>query len=295
MYFANSGTASAPAFAASSINPYGLVDVGYDASPTFADLDDDGDLDALVGEWTGPTAFFRNTGSASAPAFAAFSFHAFGLADFDRYGSPAFADLDGDGDLDATIGEGYGRTVVQENTGTASAPAFAGSRSNPFGLTDAGGYANPTFADLDGDGDLDATIGEWYGTVYFANTGTASAPAFAASSLNPFGLYSVGYFASPAFADLDGDGDLDAFISTMSGDTEFFGNTGSASAPAFARLGTNPFGLANEGAYASPTFADLDGDGDLDAFIGNLLGHIVFFRNTPVTPGAWLPLALRSG
>ena len=37
------------------------------------------------------------------------------------------------------------------------------------------------------------------------------APAFAASSTNPFGLSDVGIYATPAFVDIDGDGDLDFF------------------------------------------------------------------------------------
>ena len=96
------------------------------------------------------------------------------------------------------------------------------------------------------------------------------APAFAAPSTNPFGLADVGFRAAPAFADLDGDGDLDALVGNSLGNTLFFRNTGSAVAPAFAAPSTNPFGLADVGSQAAPAFADLDGDGDLDAFVGEL-------------------------
>jgi hypothetical protein len=34
--------------------------VGYDASPEFADLDGDGDLDAFIGEYYGRIFFFEN-------------------------------------------------------------------------------------------------------------------------------------------------------------------------------------------------------------------------------------------
>jgi cysteine-rich repeat protein len=280
-YFANTGSSAAPAFAAVSANPFGLADVGLLSSPSFADLDGDGDLDAFIGETNGNTIYFENTGSSTAPAFAASSANPFGLADVGDYSSPAFADLDGDGDLDAFIGERFGDTIYFENTGSSTAPAFAASSANPFGLADVGDRSSPAFADLDGDGDLDAFIGERYGnTIYFANTGSSTAPAFAASSANPFGLADVGDLSSPSFADLDGDGDLDAFIGERYGNTIYFANTGSSTAPAFTGSSANPFGLADVGYFSSPSFADLDGDGDLDAFIGEYFGSTIYFENT---------------
>jgi hypothetical protein len=160
----------------------------------------------------------------------------------------------------------------------ARPPSFVNPLA-PFGLGTVGRESSPTFADIDGDGDLDAFVGEFLGnTVFFENTGTASAPAFAPPVTNPFGLADVGSLASPAFADLDGDGDLDAFVGAFTGDTLFFENTGTASAPAFAPPVTNPFGLADVGRNASPAFADIDGDGDLDAFVSERYGNTIFFE-----------------
>ncbi len=265
-----------PAFAAAS-SAFGFPDVGLSASPAFTDIDGDGDLDAFISNRSGNTLFFRNTGSATAPAFAG-SASPFGLPDVGYVASPAFADIDGDGDLDAFIGDRLGNTFFFRNTGSATAPAFASSAS-AFGLPDVGDSASPAFADSDGDGDLDAFIGESYGnTLFFRNTGSATAPAFSGSS-GAIGLPDVGSLASPVFADSDGDGDLDAFIGNRSGNTLFFRNTGSATAPAFA-CSANAFVLPNGGLYASPAFADIDGDGDLDAFIGERIGNTLFFRNT---------------
>ena len=331
VFFANTGTASAPAFALPVTNPFGLADVGAVSFPAFADLDGDGDLDALVGELTGAMLFFANTGSPAAPAFAPPLTNPFGLGNLGMYVSPTLADLDGDGDLDALVGEVAGSSFFLENTGTANAPAFAAALTNPFGLAvvgslpspaladldgdrdlDAvvggfeglsvlfantgtavapafltpirfavGAYAEPDFADLDGDGDLDALVGDQDGNVnLFVNSGSASKPAFAAPSVNPFGLADSGYLVAPAFVDIDGDGDLDAFVGALSGNTFFFANLGSPGAPAFASPLTNPFGLADVGDYSSPALADLDGDGDLDALIGNHLGQVLGFVNT---------------
>ncbi|GCA78394.1 Calx-beta domain-containing protein [Microcystis aeruginosa] len=269
-----------PRFQSPSTNPFGLTNVGQSAAPTFVDIDGDGDLDAFVGERSGNTLFYRNTGSASAPTFAARSTNPFGLTDVGTSAAPTFVDIDGDGDLDAFVGNNAGNTLFYRNTGSASAPTFAAPSTNPFGLTDVGSFAAPTFVDIDGDGDLDAFVGNNVGnTLFYRNTGSASAPTFAAPSTNPFGLTDVGNSAAPTFVDIDGDGDLDAFVGNSVGNTLFYRNTGSASAPTFAAPSTNPFGLTDVGSYAAPTLVDIDGDGDLDAFVGNSVGNTLFYRN----------------
>ena len=135
--------------------------------------------------------------SLAEPAFAGtprFDNGVFGLANTASSAVPAFADIDGDGDLDAFVGERYGVTSFFENTGSAGAPAFAAPWSAPSASRTWAGTPRPSFVDIDGDGDLDAFIGERYGsTFFFENTGSAIAPAFGPPSANPFGLVNVGH------------------------------------------------------------------------------------------------------
>ena len=272
-------------FQTAQSNPFGLSDVGIYASPTLVDIDGDGDLDAFVGEINGNTLFFLNTGSASSAAFLSAATNPFGLSNVDSFASPTLVDIDGDGDLDAFVGNNAGNTLFFLNTGSASSAAFSSAVSNPFGLIDVGNLATPTFVDIDGDGDLDAFVGNLAGnTLFFLNTGSASNAAFSAAATNPFGLSDVGSYASPTFVDIDGDGDLDAFVCNKDGNTLFFRNTGSASIAAFSAATINPFGLSDVGSYASPTLVDIDGDGDLDAFVGNSSGNTLFFLNEPPPP-----------
>jgi len=269
-------------FQTAQSNPFGLSDVGIYASPTLVDIDGDGDLDAFVGERYGNTLFFRNTGSASSAAFLSAATNPFGLSNVGSNVSPTFVDIDGDGDLDAFVGERNGNTLFFRNTGSASSAAFSAASSNPFGLIDVGAYASPTFVDIDGDGDLDAFVGEKLGnTLFFRNTGSASIAAFSAATINPFGLSNVGKYATPTFVDIDGDGDLDAFVGNQAGNTLFFRNTGSAGSAASLPAQSNPFGLIDVGNRARPTLVDIDGDGDLDAFVGNSAGNTLFFLNVP--------------
>ncbi|EGV33016.1 FG-GAP repeat protein, partial [Thiorhodococcus drewsii AZ1] len=399
-YFENTGSASSAAFASVQENPFGLSDVGSRSDPTFADLDGDGDLDALIGNKDGnilvflnapppgvtltpsggstrvteggatdsytlvldsqptadvvitldttndqvsvdtPTLTFTNANwdkpqtvtvtavddsvgegphfgviahSVSStdtaydgltidrvsiqiadddlpsgdPTFQPPLTNPFGLSAVKNLATPTFADLDADGDLDALVGEYDGTLNYFENTGNASSAAFASAQTDPFGLSDVGSSARPTLADLDGDGDLDALIGNYDGhNLYFENTGSTSSAAFASAQTDPFGLSDVGSRASPTLADLDGDGDLDALIGNNYGHSLYFENTGNASSAAFANAQTDPFGLSDVGSYATPTLADLDGDGDLDALIGNKDGNSLYFENTGSTSSA---------
>ena len=119
-------------------------------------------------------------------------------------------------------------------------------------------------------------------TQFFENIGTATSPVFESALTNPFGLADVGDDSTPTFADLDGDGDLDAFIGEKDGQTHFFENTGRATSPVFVFGSTDPLGLVDVGSRGAPSFADLDGDGDLDALIGQSGGNIKFFENLSV-------------
>jgi cysteine-rich repeat protein len=295
-FFENLGSATAPSFAAAQVDPLGIARRGVEPSPTLADLDGDGDLDALIGYRDGSVLFFENTGTANAPAFAAPPPPFFSLGPGTYGASPGAADLDDDGDLDGLLGGGTGRHLLYfQNTGTPETPAFAEGELDAFGLDYVSypefeyyvaQYLSPTFADLDDDGDLDVLVGTDLGdTFLFENQGSPTAPAFADPVANPFGLANVGHRASPAFADLDADGDLDSLVSgtdidSDTGSLSFFENTGAANAPSFAAPQTNPFGLGTVDLLAWPTFADLDGDGDLDAWIGRWDGNTHFFENT---------------
>jgi hypothetical protein len=280
-----------PRFISPLTNPFGLTNVGAEASPVFADIDNDGDRDLFIGTVDGKISFYENTGSATNPIFALSSINPdpFGLTNVFFNAKPTFVDIDNDGDLDAFVGDLFGDISFYENTGSIASPTFATPTTNPFGLVNPNGdpIVAPTFADIDGDGDLDAFVGQALGDIlFYQNTGSANSPSFDIPITNPFGLSNVGFSAVPTFIDIDGDGDLDAFIGNQDGDTLFYRNTGDAIDPNFSFEINNPFGLTNVEGSAAPTFVDIDGDGDLDAVVGNnttdaegnVKGNILVYR-----------------
>ncbi len=244
------------------------------ARPAFADLDNDGDLDALVGAQTNGIALgYENTGTSSSPVWTAKP--SWNTPSVGLYASPEFADLDNDGDYDLMIGsvnpgdltKGY--VYGYENTGTASSPVWtAHSGWDRLGIGSVP-FAVPSLVDLNNDGRIDLVITLGDGghppvngdVLEYENTGTVSSPVWTLSSEweAPYG--------SLAFADLDSDGDQDAVSGTLNDIITAYENVGDEFSPTWvARSEWNAPQVADD--YSLPAFADLDGDGDQDLLIG---------------------------
>ncbi|MEO1053031.1 MAG: FG-GAP-like repeat-containing protein [Bacteroidota bacterium] len=312
LMFENIGTATNPVFEQKDPeNPLiPTVSGGY-STPTFADLDNDGDLDAFVGRRSDMSiVYFENSDSDNGtigddPTFTIVnSPNLLDGVEVDKYyGNPVFVDIDGDGDLDLFVGNEYGVSYnstealifhvnSDSDDGTiGNNPSFTrvDLGANPLAQVNQGGFFQvaPSFADIDGDGDQDAFIGSTDGMIaFFENTGTATAPNFSevTGPGSPVSDIDVFYDSSPAFADIDGDGDLDVFVGARFR-IRFFENVGTANAGSFIQ----PTGIDNPLAGfdveydASPTFVDIDRDGDMDAVIGSKYGYgvqpILLFEN----------------
>ncbi|NYT27997.1 MAG: VCBS repeat-containing protein [Candidatus Thiodubiliella endoseptemdiera] len=255
-YYQNTGTTSNPAYEVKTgdSNPFNGINMGNAASPTLADIDGDGDLDLVVGERDGTLKYYQNTGTTSNPAYEVKTgdSNPFNGIDVGYSASPTLADIDGDGDLDLVVGEDDGTLKYYQNTGTTSNPTYEAKTGddNPFNGIDVGYSSSPILADIDGDGDLDLVVGEFYGTIkYYQNTGTTSNPAYEAKTgdSNPFNGIDVGHSSSPTLADIDGDGDLDLVVGKADGTLKYYYNQQSASVDGQAPTptATNSWTLSN--------------------------------------------------
>lgn len=101
--------------------------------PTFGDLDDDGDMDMLIGEQLGTMYYFENISNGptdSAEFMLADNF--FEGIDVGEFSTPQLVDVDSDEVLDIITGEKVGRVFYYHNTGTKTNYSFADTATSDW-------------------------------------------------------------------------------------------------------------------------------------------------------------------
>ena len=209
LFYRNSGTVSEQEWTNDGRvkdNTGSNIGVGYTAAPCFADLDNDGDFDLVIGEWDGPLNYYENTGNPTTPEWTSRgTLKDDGGSDINpgRVNKLDFADyLDDDGDLDMAVGEEGGGINLYKNTGDKEKPIWILENEEMY---NEGDRSAPEFVDLNNDGLLDLIVGELDGTLnYRENQGTKAQPDYSSNVANYLGI-DVGDRSQPRFYDIDND------------------------------------------------------------------------------------------
>ena len=264
---------------------YDSIDVGASSIPFFADMDADEDLDLFVGEDQGNLNFYRNVGNKTSPDWILVSDN-YNSIDAGRRSAPALVDIDDDSDLDLFVGQNEGRIIFYRNDGSIYLPSWT-KITEEYLFMDVGAYSKPALADIDGDGDRDIFLGEEDGNIDFYTTEGIGPVISLNQTTESYFAIQAGEFSSPVFADIDGDGDADLFIGKKDGRIDFYENIGTDHSALWNFI-SDQYNSIDVGSYAAPAFVDIDHDNDLDMFVGQMYGKLLFYRNDGSTQfAAW--------
>ena len=239
-----------------------VSDSGAFDGATFADADNDGDVDAFVVTWWNePNFFYRNNGNGS---FTAEPQNLTGSTG--TYSeTAAWGDYENDGyaDLYITNSDGIKKNMLFHNNQNGS---FTQITTGAV-VNDAHASRGCSWSDYDTDGDQDLLVVNESGFLndFYINDGSGNFTKL--NGVPP--VNAVKNSMSPSFGDIDNDGDLDLYISNslyfVPQNNQLFLNNGTGG---FTAVTSGD--VVNDGgcSYGS-AFADYDNDGDLDLFVSN--------------------------
>ncbi|KPJ65533.1 hypothetical protein AMJ44_10005 [candidate division WOR-1 bacterium DG_54_3] len=254
-----------------------LGDAACGTGVAWGDFDNDGDLDIYLVNDGSANKLFRNDG---------------GGAFVDATGGPlgdpgngtavACGDYDNDNDLDIYIVNVGNANKLLRNEGNL---VFVDATAGPLG--DALNGRGVDWGDYDNDGDLDLYFANAYaGNKLLRNDGGGS---FVDVTSGP--LADGGNAKGVAWGDYDNDGDLDLFLAkgdgAILGPNRLLRNDGGGSF-----VDATSGALSDSGMWSGSALGDMDNDGDLDLYVGNLSGPNKLFLNQIGSTKHWLHVNL---
>lgn len=228
--FKNIGSPTVPKFELIDDDYLGLNAFSNSAwrfSPTFGDMDSDGDMDILIGEEFGGLFYAENLGGPNEPL--QFGPIQYGYQDLDvgQVSKPQIIDINEDGLPDLVIGERSGNVNYYENVGSIGNPVFAFEPTNKnFGAIDVReegfvvGYSAPVFVKIGEKVQL--FTGSKSGSINrYTDITTNSSESFPTID-NGLGRLLDGEETHLAFADIDGDDFLELVVGNIRGGISFY-------------------------------------------------------------------------
>ncbi len=285
--FLNTGTSTLPSFQLVTRDFENLsATLGnnlYGFTPTLGDLDNDGDLDMMIGDASGKLHYFENIAPSGQTADFVLAQSNYKNIDVGNFSTPNLVDIDRDGKLDMVIGEMSGTLNYFHNIGTAQVADFSSSPDNSnWGGVDTDpecctGWSVPAVFENPATGRYDLLVGsEKANILYYEDIESELGSNFTLDD-PAFGNIKEGFRTSIAAADLNGDNKPEYITGNLRGGLGFYaeqgtyvvGARGTRPGPAFS-IFPNP----SQGALYLKSEV-LTGT-DLEISIYDMRGHEVF-------------------
>ncbi|HRX00495.1 MAG TPA: FG-GAP-like repeat-containing protein, partial [Cyclobacteriaceae bacterium] len=280
-------------------NPFNTITFGRFAHPAFADFDNDGDLDMIVGHQrvdgykysnNDVLAYFENKGSAVFEEKTGFD-NPFQGVDVGDSSAPLFVNFEEDSDIDIVLGSKYDY-LNQDFDDNKSRLRFFKNSNGVF--SEKTGSDNPLedlesllevnddpvseihLVNLDSDADLEVMVDTYFdGFLFFDKSGGNYVQLTGAQ--NPFDTFDddISNQTKATFGDVNGDGKPDMFLGAFySGNyvIKYFKNTTVGSTVGDISFeeqvgADNPFDGNTFTYLPLPLLVDVDSDGDLDMIV----------------------------
>ena len=230
--YLNVGTNSNPIFekASSDFQNISSLINNINLIPSFGDLDSDGDIDVIIGDYTGKLHYLENSSSnpgifnltiGSSPMSDVLN----NVFDFGFNAHPTLFDLDNDNDLDIIIGESSGNLNYIENIGDSLVFNF-NLRSENLGGVEVSqwwtniGFSAPLF--FHNGNNLELYVGSKSGAIFkYNNIENNLAGVFNLVDSNSYNI-NTGTYSTPAIYDINNDSLMDLIIGNKRGGLSLF-------------------------------------------------------------------------
>lgn len=230
---------------------------GNSISATWGDYDNDGFLDLFVANWNNEDNFlYHNEGNGTFTKITNSSV----VTDGGFSTSGTWADIDGDNDLDLFVTNWNGQfNFLYTNDGSGNFTKV----TNGEIVTDGGNSYGASWADIDGDNDLDLFVPNWAGNNFlYTNEGNGNFTKIITGEIVTDGGNSYG----ASWGDFDADGDFDLFVTNGENQNNFlYQNDGNGNFTKLTNLNLSTDGGNSRGS----SWVDFDGDSDLDLYVTN--------------------------
>ena len=220
--YKNSGTLAEPSFewVTDDFSGLGALNFENNIIPTFGDLDNDGDLDMIVGDSNGNIHLLKNIPNTSNEAEFYINTIEFFDIDVGSFASPFLVDIDRDEDLDLIIGSRQGAISYYENQGDLNNANFVLTNDTlgNIDLTDPiynTAYTTPCV--VDSENGFELFVGTEKGTLYHYNTIDDNLNGSFEIVSDYVQLFSKSIKTAPAIYDLNNDGWNDMLIGVFTG------------------------------------------------------------------------------